>query len=152
MSPWEAAVTDRQLLENRPTVPSCRADNRNAPVHCSRTSPQKIAIRHPVHCGKCGGMRIRPLIGSTPPSASCVVRPLGPRSCQSNSSWPCCSECPGVGAFLGFAGHCVMPNRSALVVASEATQTTGKAEQDAAARMARSLKGARQKTLFADKG
>jgi hypothetical protein len=45
-----------------------------------------------------------------------------------------------------------MPNRSALVVASEATQTTGKAEQDAAARMARSLKGARQKNLCADKG
>jgi IS5 family transposase len=61
-------------------------------------------------------------------------------------------KAPGVGAFLSFMGHCVMENRNGLVVASEVTQATGKAERDAAVRMARSLKGAHQKTLGADKG
>ena len=59
---------------------------------------------------------------------------------------------PGVGAFLSFMGHCVMENRNGLVVASEVSQATGKAERDAALRMARSLRGAHQKTLGADKG
>jgi hypothetical protein len=45
-----------------------------------------------------------------------------------------------------------MENRNGLVVASEVTQATGKAERDAAVRMARSLSGAHQKTLGADKG
>jgi hypothetical protein len=58
----------------------------------------------------------------------------------------------GVRAFLSFMGHCVMENRNGLVVASEVNQATGKAERDAAVRMARSLKGAHQKTLGADKG
>jgi hypothetical protein len=61
-------------------------------------------------------------------------------------------KAPGVGAFLSFMGHCVMENRNGLVVASEVTQSTGKAERDAAVRMARSLRGAHQKTLGADKG
>ena len=55
---------------------------------------------------------------------------------------------PGVGGFLSFMGHCVMENRNCLVVASEVPQ----AERDSALRMARSLRGARQKTLGADKG
>ena len=59
---------------------------------------------------------------------------------------------PGVGAFLSFMGHCVMENRNGLVVASEVTQATGRAEREAAQRMARSLRGAHQKTLGADKG
>ena len=58
----------------------------------------------------------------------------------------------GVGAFLSFMGHCVMENRNGLVVASEVSQATGRAEREAAIRMARSLKGAHQKTLGADKG
>ena len=45
-----------------------------------------------------------------------------------------------------------MENRNGLVVASEVSQATGKAERDAALRMARSLSGAHQKTLGADKG
>jgi hypothetical protein len=49
-------------------------------------------------------------------------------------------------------GHCVLENRNGLVVASEVSQATGRAERDAALRMARSLKGAHQKTLGADKG
>jgi hypothetical protein len=61
-------------------------------------------------------------------------------------------KAPGVGAFLSFIDHCVMENRNGLVVASEVTQATGKAERGAAVRMARSLKGAQQKTLGADKG
>jgi transposase len=61
-------------------------------------------------------------------------------------------KAPGVGAFLSFMGHCVMENRNGLVVASEVTQATGKAERDAAVRMARALSGAHQKTLGADKG
>lgn len=61
-------------------------------------------------------------------------------------------KAPGVGAFLSFMGHCVMENRNGLVVASEVSQATGKAERDAALRMARSLRGAHQKTLGADKG
>ena len=59
---------------------------------------------------------------------------------------------PGVGAFLSFMGHCVMENRNGLVVASEVSQATGRAERDAAVRMARSFRGAHQKTLGADKG
>ena len=61
-------------------------------------------------------------------------------------------KAPGVGAFLSFMGHCVMENRNGLVVASEVTQATGTAERDSALRMARSIKGAHQKTLGADKG
>ena len=61
-------------------------------------------------------------------------------------------KAPGVGAFLSFMGHCVMENRNGLVVASEVSQATGRAEREAAIRMARSLKGAYQKTLGADKG
>ncbi len=52
----------------------------------------------------------------------------------------------GVEPFLSFMGHCVMENRNGLVVASELTQATGKADRDAEVRMARSLKGAHQKT------
>ena len=48
-------------------------------------------------------------------------------------------------------GHCVMENRNGRVVASEVTQASGIAEPDAALRMARSTKGAHQKTLGADK-
>jgi hypothetical protein len=61
-------------------------------------------------------------------------------------------KAPGVGAFLSFMGHCVMKNRNGLVVASEVTQASGTAERDSALRMARSLRGAHQKTLGADKG
>ena len=61
-------------------------------------------------------------------------------------------KAPGVGAFLSFMGHCVMENRNCLVVASEVSQATGRAEREAALRMARSLRGAHQKTLGADKG
>jgi transposase len=58
----------------------------------------------------------------------------------------------GVGAFLSFMGHCVMENRTGLVVASEVTQATSRSERDAAMRMTRALRGAHQKTLGADKG
>ena len=61
-------------------------------------------------------------------------------------------KAPGVGAFLSFMGHGVMENRNGLVVASEVSQATGRADREAAIRMARSLKGAHQKTLGADKG
>ena len=61
-------------------------------------------------------------------------------------------KAPGVGAYLSFLGHCVMENRNGLVVASEVTQATGRAERDSALRMTRSLRGAHQKTLGADKG
>jgi transposase len=61
-------------------------------------------------------------------------------------------KAPGVGAFLSFMGHCVMENRNGLVVASEVTQATGTAERYSALRMARSIKGAHQKTLGAEKG
>lgn len=45
-----------------------------------------------------------------------------------------------------------MENHNGLVVASEVSQATGRAEREAAIRMARFLKGANQKTLGADKG
>jgi len=61
-------------------------------------------------------------------------------------------KAPGVSAFLSFMGHCVLENRNGLVVASEVTQASGTAERDSALQMARSLKGAHQKTLGADKG
>jgi len=59
-------------------------------------------------------------------------------------------KAPGVSAFLSFMGHCVLENRNGLVVASEVTQASGTAERDSALQMARSLKGAHQKTLGAD--
>ena len=59
-------------------------------------------------------------------------------------------KAPGVGAFLSFMGHCVMETRNGLVVASEVSQATGRAEHEAALRMARSLRGAHQKTLGDD--
>ncbi len=37
---------------------------------------------------------------------------------------------PGVGAFLSVMGHCVMENRNGLVMASEVSQATGKAERN----------------------
>ena len=49
-------------------------------------------------------------------------------------------------------GHYVLENRNGLVVASEVTLASGTAERDSALRMARSLRGAHQKTLGADKG
>ncbi len=61
-------------------------------------------------------------------------------------------KAPGVDAYLSFLGHCVMENRNGFVVASEVTQATGRAERDSALRMTRSLRGAHQKTLGADKG
>ena len=45
-----------------------------------------------------------------------------------------------------------MENRNGLVVASEVNQATGRAERDSALRMDRSLQGAHEKTLGADKG
>jgi transposase len=56
------------------------------------------------------------------------------------------------GAFLSDLGHCLMENRHGLVVASEVTPADGYGERAAAVRMARSLPGAHQKTLGADKG
>jgi transposase len=41
-------------------------------------------------------------------------------------------KAPGVGAFLSFMGHCIMENRNGLVVASEVSQATGRAEREAA--------------------
>ena len=45
-----------------------------------------------------------------------------------------------------------MENRNGLVVASEFSQASGTAERELALRMARSIRGAHQKTLGADKG
>lgn len=56
------------------------------------------------------------------------------------------------GAFLSYLGHCLMESRHGLVVASEVTPADGYGERAAAVRMARSLPGAHQKTLGADKG
>ena len=61
-------------------------------------------------------------------------------------------KAPGVSAFLSFLGHCVMEIRNGLLVASEVSQATGRAERDAALWMARSLRGTHQKTLGANKG
>lgn len=58
----------------------------------------------------------------------------------------------GVGACLSFIKHCVMEHRNGMVVASEVSQATGRAEREAALRMARSLKGAYQTMLGADEG
>jgi len=58
----------------------------------------------------------------------------------------------GTGAYLSYLGHCLMENRHGLVVASEVTPADGYGERAAAVRMVRSLPGAHQKTLGADKG
>lgn len=60
-------------------------------------------------------------------------------------------KAPGVGAFLSFMGHYVMEHRNGLVVTSEVSQATDRVERGAALRMARSLKGAYQKTVGSDK-
>ena len=61
-------------------------------------------------------------------------------------------KAPGVGALLSFMGHGIVKKRNGLVVASEISQATGRAQREAAIRIARSLKGAHQKTLGTDKG
>ena len=61
-------------------------------------------------------------------------------------------KAPSVCMFLIFMGYCVMENRNGLVVASQVSQATGRAERDAAVNMARSLLGPHQKTLVAGKG
>jgi len=48
-------------------------------------------------------------------------------------------KAPSVCMFLIFMGYCVMENRNGLVVASQVSQATGRAERDAAVNMARSL-------------
>jgi hypothetical protein len=58
----------------------------------------------------------------------------------------------GTGAYLSYLGPCLMENRHGLVVASEVTSADGYGERAAAVRMARSLSGAQQKTLGADRG
>ena len=73
------------------------------------------------------------------------------RSSSDDEAWQF-KKAPGVGALLSFMGHWVMENHNGLVVASEDSQANGRAERDAALRMARSLRGAQQKTLGADKG
>jgi hypothetical protein len=61
-------------------------------------------------------------------------------------------KAPGDGAFLSFMGYCFMENHKGLVVASEVYLATGKADRDAAVRMASTLSGAHQKPLGAAKG
>jgi len=56
------------------------------------------------------------------------------------------------GAYLSYLGHSLMENRHGLVVASEVAPADGYGERAAAVGMARSLPGAHQKTLGADKG
>ncbi len=58
----------------------------------------------------------------------------------------------GTGAYLSYLGHCLMENSQGLVVASEVTPADGYGERAAAVRIARSLPGAHQKTLGAEKG
>ncbi len=58
----------------------------------------------------------------------------------------------GTGAYLSYLGHCLMENRHGRVVASEVTPADGYGKWAAALRMARSLPGAHQRTLGADKG
>jgi len=59
----------------------------------------------------------------------------------------------GKEAKLSFMGHVVIDNRHALVVATQYTQATGKAEREAAVKMAKPIKKRkkRRKTLGADK-
>ena len=84
-------------------------------------------------------------------SAACCFSKQAHRS-SSDDEARLFKKAPGVGAFLSFMGHCFMENRNGLVVASEVSQSTGRAERDSALRVARSLQGAHQKTLGADKG
>jgi transposase len=52
---------------------------------------------------------------------------------------------------LSYMGHVLMENRNGLVVDTRLTQTTGRAERDAAADMVRNLPGLHQVTIGADK-
>jgi transposase len=58
----------------------------------------------------------------------------------------------GKEAKLSYMGHVLMENRNGLVVASEVTQATGKAEREAALRMIRRAKLKPGSTVGADKG
>ncbi len=62
------------------------------------------------------------------------------------------SKSGGTGAYPSYLGHCLMENSHGLVVTSEVTPADGYGDRAAAERMARSLQGAHQKTLGADKG
>lgn len=56
------------------------------------------------------------------------------------------------GAQLCYLGHALMENRNGLVVDSRVTHAIGKAEEQAAASMASTIKGKRRVTLGGDKG
>lgn len=58
----------------------------------------------------------------------------------------------GKEAKLAYMGHVLMENRNGLVVGSEVTQATGKAEREAALRMIKKAKLGSQSTVGADKG
>ena len=58
----------------------------------------------------------------------------------------------GKEAKLAYMGHVLMENRNGLVVASEVTHATGKAEREAALRMVKKAKLGRGATVGADKG
>lgn len=57
----------------------------------------------------------------------------------------------GKEAHLSYMGHTVMENRNGLIVKAAASQATGKAERETAARLLRQLPGKQRKTVGADK-
>jgi len=58
---------------------------------------------------------------------------------------------PGKEAHLSYMGHTVMENRNGLIVKAAASQATGTAERDVAAKLLRELPGKHRKTVGADK-
>lgn len=58
---------------------------------------------------------------------------------------------PGKEAHLSYMGHTVMKNRNGLIVKASASQATGTAEREVAARLLSQLPGKHRKTVGADK-
>jgi len=54
------------------------------------TGQPRSGFPRPIRCGRYGSSRIRPSIGSNPPSAGSTPRVEGPRLRRSNCCWPCC--------------------------------------------------------------
>lgn len=62
-----------------------------------------------------------------------------------------CKKGKGKEAKLGYAGHVLMENRNGLVVDTEITRATGKAEREAGVRFSKKIGGSRRVTIGADK-
>ena len=84
------------LRENGPTAQTRCEVTGSAAAPCSPTCRSRSGSRPAIHCGGYGNWRIRPSIGSIPPSVSSTPQKAGHQYRPSNCSWPrCCRPSTG---------------------------------------------------------